>query len=145
MTAESQGRSGCVRADGARALRILIVEDDVDGALSTAMLLRFNGYEPQVAFDGPSALREVEGEQADVVLLDIELPGMDGYEVARRMRARAGGKNPFFIAITGYGREEDRQRSEEAGIDLHLLKPANPEELLALLVRLENIVLPPAG
>src|SRR4051812_8720569 len=91
-------------------LRVLVVEDNVDGAQSTAQLLHLYGFEPLVALDGLAALREAENGPPDVVLLDIGLPGLNGYEVARRLREQARNKTPFFIAITGYGQEEDRRR-----------------------------------
>jgi CheY-like chemotaxis protein len=124
-------------------MRVLVVEDDEDGARSLATLLRLHGYDPHVALDGAAALREAGRGQPDVVLLDIGLPGMDGYEVARRVREEAHGREPFIIAITGYGVEDDRSRSAAAGIDLHLLKPVDFVGLDRLLKRFEGLVLPP--
>jgi CheY-like chemotaxis protein len=94
----------------------------------------------RTAHDGPSALAVAQSFQPEVVLLDIGLPGMDGWEVARRLKAEAVGKPPFLIAVTGYGREENRQKSAEAGIDLHLVKPANPVVLTGLLKRFRRVV-----
>ena len=113
-----------------RSLSILLVEDHADTAASMELLLRLAGHEVRVARDGPSALRAAEAERHDVVLLDIGLPGMNGYEVAKRLTEA---QSPFLVAITGYGREVDQLRAREAGFDLHLLKPADPEGLLRLL------------
>jgi CheY-like chemotaxis protein len=121
-----------------RALRILIVEDQPDVADSQALLLSLEGHEIEVAPDGLTALEKARAREPDVVLLDIGLPGMDGYEVARRLQALPNGRRPFIIAVTGYGHEEQRNRSAEAGIDVHLLKPADPELLLRLLERLNK-------
>jgi CheY-like chemotaxis protein len=121
-------------------LRVLVVEDDADTAASVAILLRMDGHEVQVAGDGPNALRAAEASPPDVALLDLWLPGMDGYEVARRLQERAAEKKPLLIAITGCGQEPDRQRSAQAGIDLHLLKPVDPAALQRLLRRFERII-----
>src|SRR5262245_621285 len=127
---------------GHTRMSILIVEDNQDTSWTLDLILRKSGHDSRVACDGPCALSKFEERRPDVVLLDIGLPGMNGYEVARRMLAHPGQKKPFIIAITGYGREEDCRHSAEAGIDLHLLKPANPVTLLELLARLEHIILP---
>ncbi len=97
------------------------------------MILKTSGYEVRMAFDGPSALREAERYRPDAVLLDIGLPGMNGYEVARSLRQRAAFRRTPLVAITGYGQDEDRRRSREAGFDLHLTKPVDPGELLAFV------------
>src|SRR5262249_29428521 len=107
-----------------RPLRVLVAEDDDDTARSTALLLRLWGYEARTAADGPAALRAAAGAWADVILLDLGLPGVDGYEVARRLRRRPGGL-PLLVAVSGYGEAADRRRSREAGIHVHLTKPAN--------------------
>jgi CheY-like chemotaxis protein len=122
-------------------LQILVVEDDADTAASMAMMLRLRGHAVEVAGDGPTAVRMAEGRPPDVALLDIGLPGgMDGCEVARRLQEQATGKAPLLIAVTGYGEEADRRRSEEAGIDLHLLKPVDPRALERLLERFKTII-----
>jgi CheY-like chemotaxis protein len=123
-------------------LRILLVEDHDDTAKTTALLLQQDGYEVHVVADGPAALQATEAVEPDVVLLDVGLPGMDGYELAKCLRERMTAKRPFLVAITGYGTEEDRRRSEEAGIDLHLLKPVEFTELSRLLARFQAIVTP---
>jgi PAS domain S-box-containing protein len=113
--------------------RILIVDDNADAAETLALLLRLNGHDVQTALDGPAAVEAARAFQPDVALLDIGLPGMDGYEVARRLRREPGLKDVRLVAVTGYGREEDRLRSREAGFDHHLTKPVEPCVLLKLL------------
>jgi DNA-binding response OmpR family regulator len=103
-----------------------------------AQLLEFYGFRVEVAEDGPAALEAFRREPRDVVLLDIGLPHMDGYEVARRLRAARPKRRPWIIAVTGYGQEDDRRRSAEAGIDLHLVKPVDPEALLKPLREIET-------
>jgi PAS domain S-box-containing protein len=115
--------------------RVLVVDDNRDSAESIALLAEIWGHEVRTALDGPSALEIAAAYRPEVILLDIGLPGMDGYEVARRLRQRAGG-GPVLVAMTGYGMEEDRRRSREAGFDHHLVKPVDPEGLRALLADL---------
>jgi len=122
-------------ADSPLGSRILVVEDNADTAESMARLLRLLGYEVQIAHDGPRAIEMALRQRPDFVLLDIGLPGMDGYEVAVRLRQEASCQDAVLIAISGYGRSEDRQRSREAGIDHHLIKPIDHHELLALLAQ----------
>jgi len=112
--------------------RILVVDDSADIAESLAMLLRLRGHEVVVAQTGEDALRLAAETPPAVVLLDIGLPGMDGYEVCRRLRA-SGFEKTRIIAITGYGREQDRQRAKEAGFDVHTVKPVPFAELVKLL------------
>ena len=116
--------------------RILIVDDKVDGATTLAMLLGFSGHEIRTAFNGPEALKIAIEFNPEVVFLDIGLPGMNGYEVARHFRADPALSNTVLIAVTGWGSKEDRLRSEQAGFDEHLTKPvelATFEEMLARL------------
>jgi CheY-like chemotaxis protein len=115
-------------------LQILVAEDNPDCALSLAGLLRLCGHQRvQVVSDGASALATVETGVIDVVLLDLGLPVLNGWEVARRIRTMPLPKRPLIVAITGYGWPEDSQRSADAGIDFHLLKPTNPQDVLDLL------------
>jgi CheY-like chemotaxis protein len=100
------------------------------------MVLRLARHEIEIAADGRTAVERAAVAQPDVVLLDIGLPGMDGFEVAKRLKAMPARKRPFIVAITGYGQDEYRQRAAQAGIDLHFLKPVDPELLLRLLGRL---------
>jgi signal transduction histidine kinase/ActR/RegA family two-component response regulator len=118
-----------------RAVRILVVDDNVDGAASLAMLLRLWGHDVAVAHDGPAALRAADAQRPQVALLDIGLPGMDGYELARRLRARPGLDRTALVALTGWGQEEDRRRSQEAGFDHHLVKPVDLSALQELLAQ----------
>ncbi|WP_051946240.1 ATP-binding protein [Verrucomicrobium sp. BvORR106] len=113
--------------------RILVVDDNVHSAQGLARLLNRAGHETTVAHDGNQALTIAEEWAPHAVVLDIGLPGMDGYEVARRMRDFEGCRHALIIAVTGYGQEEDRQRSHEAGFDHHLVKPVGIAELKAIL------------
>jgi signal transduction histidine kinase/DNA-binding response OmpR family regulator len=117
-------------------LRVLVVDDNKDAADSIGLLLQLEGFEVQLAYDGFQALELVSDYSPDAVLLDIGLPLMDGYEVARRIRAQPSGKQVILIAGSGFGREEDRQRSADAGFDSHLTKPFDPQRLSNLLVTL---------
>jgi len=119
---------------GALRHSVLVVDDNVDSASSMAMMLRLVGHEVRVEHDGPAALERVAAEAPDVVLLDIGLPGMDGYEVARHLRARPDGHALRIYAMTGYATQEDRMKSREAGFDGHLVKPVMPAELLGLIL-----------
>ena len=125
-----------------RAVHVLVVEDDEDNAASLALLLRLNGYEVEVVADGTSALQAVRARLPDVVLLDIGLPKMDGWVVAKRIREETSWKKLLLVAISGYGTQADQRRSREAGIDLHFVKPVEPRELLKLLKRLQRIAIP---
>jgi two-component system CheB/CheR fusion protein len=113
--------------------RVLVVDDNEDAARMLAMLLELEGNQVSVAHDGPGALAAARTFHPDVVLLDISLPGMDGYEVARRVRQLPGMQGVVLIAQTGWGQEEDRHRSRAAGCDAHLLKPVELETLQELL------------
>jgi PAS domain S-box-containing protein len=115
--------------------RVLVVDDNKDAAQSLVMMLRLVGHEAALALDGASALRAAEAAPPDVVLCDIGMPGMNGYEVARRLRQQGGTGGPLLVAVTGFGSAEDRRRTAEAGFDAHLVKPVEPEELLRLLRR----------
>jgi len=121
----------------ARRLRVLVVDDNRDAGESMSLLLGMWGHDVTMAHDGTTALAIAEREQPQVVLLDIGLPGIDGYEVARRIRTQPGGENIALVAITGYGQAEDKQRAQEAGFALHLVKPIEPEALQRALARFE--------
>ena len=116
--------------------RVLVVEDNVDSAETLGMLLEMIGDEVTCVNDGVSALSAIQSFRPKVVLLDIGMPGMDGYEVARRARQMPEGKELALIALTGWGAREDRRRAKEAGFDHHLVKPVTLETLEALLARL---------
>jgi signal transduction histidine kinase len=113
--------------------RVLIVDDNRDGARSLSRLLQVLGTEVEIANDGASALERLGTFRPGVVLLDIGMPSMDGYEVARRIRSNPEFKNLLLIALTGWGQEQDRRRTAEAGFDHHLVKPAAIDDIVALL------------
>jgi CheY-like chemotaxis protein len=113
--------------------RVLVVDDNEDAAESIALLLSMGGHQVRVELNGPAALAAFPEFQPDVVLLDIGLPEIDGYEVARRLRDGQDGRELLLIALTGYGREEDVQRSREAGFDHHMVKPVDFPQLEALV------------
>ena len=113
--------------------RILVVDDNQDSAASLAMLLQITGHETYTAHDGAAAFEAAEKHRPDVVLLDIGLPALNGYEVCRRLRNQPWGKKIVIIALTGWGQEEDRRKSREAGFDGHLVKPVDYAALLTLL------------
>jgi CheY-like chemotaxis protein len=123
-------------------LHILTVEDDPNTAQNLARWLRSEGHEVDIASDGPAALRSAQVQEPDVVLLDIGLPGMSGYDVARHLYHHQGAKRPLLIAVTGQAGAQDRQQAAEAGIDLHLVKPVDPGQLNEVLRRFERIILP---
>jgi PAS domain S-box-containing protein len=116
-----------------KSLRILIVDDNRDSADSLAMLLRILDNDSHPAYDGQQGVDLAEEVRPDVILLDIGLPKLNGYDACRRIRARPWAKRVVLIAVTGWGQEEDRRRSREAGFDHHLVKPVDPQELLKLL------------
>jgi PAS domain S-box-containing protein len=113
--------------------RVLVVDDNVDAAQSLAKLLEMTGHETLLAYDGTSALQAAIDYRPEVVLLDIGLPGLDGYEVAERIRQQDGLKGVVLVALTGYGQDSDRQRSQEAGFDHHLVKPCDFDEIEKIL------------
>ncbi len=119
-----------------RAMRILVVDDNRDAADGMQVWLRQAGHEVRTAYDGGEALAAVEAFRPEVVLLDIGLPDMSGYEVARRLRSEDAIRDARLVAITGFGRPEDVALSREAGFDEHITKPADPEHVLRLLRRL---------
>jgi CheY-like chemotaxis protein len=112
--------------------RILIVEDDSDNREIMRILLELSGHEVHDAGDGPSGVEMAARVEPEVVLIDIGLPGLDGYEVARRIRAKLRDR-ARLVALSGYGQREDRQRAFAAGFDDHLVKPADPERLASII------------
>ncbi len=117
----------------ASSRRILVVDDNTDAATSLAVLLDLDGHETQTAFSSAEALQLADSFDPEVVLLDIGLPDMDGYEVARRLRLSARGAHRTLVALTGYGQQDDRQRARDAGFDAHLVKPVDFAALAKLL------------
>lgn len=122
-------------SEGART--VLIVDDNRDAADSLAMLLQFEGCTVNTAADGAEALAVFDRVQPEIVLLDIGLPDIDGYEVARRIRSRQGPRKTLLIALTGWGQEQDKKRAALAGFDEHLTKPVSLD-LLRMLMNVAN-------
>ena len=123
---EGDGKLGRLPAEVRTAAphrRVLVVDDNADAAHTLAVMLQFGRHEVEIAHDGAAALEKAAAFQPDLVLLDIGLPGMNGYEVARQMRAKSELEQTLLVAMTGYGQDEDRRRSVEAGFDRHLVKP----------------------
>ena len=118
-----------------RPRRVLVIEDNRDAAESMRALLRTDGHEVEVVHDGAAGLAKLEDFRADIVLLDIGLPRMDGFMVAHAIRERfaLAGRRPRLLALTGYGREEDRHAALTAGFDGHLAKPVDPRRLLQIV------------
>jgi CheY-like chemotaxis protein len=114
-------------------LRVLVVEDAEEAAELLKILLELWGHDVRVAHDGPAALAAFRIHQPEVILLDIGLPGMNGYDVAAQLRQQQGRNRPLIVALTGYGGEEDKRRSVAAGCDSHLTKPPDPNRLQLLL------------
>jgi len=131
-------RAGSVRSgeEGLPQRRVLVVDDNRDAAESLGTVLELLGAQVRLAHAGPEAIEAVAAYRPSVVLLDLGMPGMDGYEVARRLRARQGGAPLSIVALTGWGQDEDRRRTLEAGFDHHLVKPADIEQLQSLLASL---------
>lgn len=118
--------------------RILVVDDNVDAASSLAMMLKIMGHEVRTAHDGLEGVEVATAYRPDLILLDIGMPKLNGYEVCRRIREQPWGKNLFLVALTGWGQDEDRRRSQEAGFNHHLVKPVEPAALEELLAALES-------
>jgi CheY-like chemotaxis protein len=121
---------------------VLLAEADPGNAECMSLLLEVQGHRVRVARDGPSALRLAQADPPDVVLLEIRLPCLDGWEVARRLREQSLGRRPFCIAVTSCSTDEDRRRSLEVGIDLHLVKPVENRFLQAVLRRFQALIEP---
>jgi CheY-like chemotaxis protein/anti-sigma regulatory factor (Ser/Thr protein kinase) len=127
------GSSGSAEVETPAARRILVVDDNRDAADSLGMLLRMMGHEVETAHDGLEAVGAAAVFKPDIILLDVGLPRLNGYEAARRIRAQEGGPGIMLIAMTGWGQEEDRRRSREAGFDHHMTKPVEFEVLKRLI------------
>jgi CheY-like chemotaxis protein len=124
-------------------LRVLVVEDNDDIARSLAMLLELWGHDAEIVDRAEAALEAVRTRRPAVVLMDIGLPGMNGYEVAKMLRRQEGCDKLMLVAMTGYGEEEDRRRAQEAGFDRHLVKPVDPDVLQELLANCESLTRSP--
>ena len=125
----SVGVNSAIRNPQSAMRKVLLVEDNPDGAETLSTLLRLAGHEVRVATDGPTAVAAAADYRPDVAVVDIGLPGMDGYEVARRLRADPATSGAMLVAATGYGRDDDRRRAIDAGFDHHLVKPIDPAAL----------------
>jgi CheY-like chemotaxis protein/two-component sensor histidine kinase len=121
------------KATPGQARRTLVVDDNVDSADSLATLLRVTGHEAVIAHDGVEAVAAAERFRPEVVFLDIGMPRMNGYDAARRIRQESWGRDMLLVAVTGWGKDDDRLRSRDAGFDAHLVKPADSKDLLRLL------------
>ena len=120
----------------AASLRIVIADDSEDAAESLAALLEMTGHDVHVVFDGEAAVMAIQQLRPDVALLDVGMPKLNGYDVARRIRSDADTRHTYLVAITGWGQDSDRQRAEEAGFDAHLVKPVPPDVLQRALATL---------
>jgi CheY-like chemotaxis protein len=120
-------------SESAARRRVLVVDDNRDAAESLEMLLQLLGYDSRAACNGREALALAPEYRPDIVLIDLGMPGMDGYEVARALRAMAGFDEVLLVALTGYGSEEDRRLTRDAGIDRHLIKPVDLAALQSVL------------
>jgi len=125
--------SSAARELAPASLRILVADDSVDGAESLARLLGALGHDADVAFDGQAALDGMAQHAYDAAILDIGMPRVNGYEVARRVRAQERDRRILLVALTGWGQESDKQRALDAGFDRHLTKPVSPEQLVEAL------------
>jgi CheY-like chemotaxis protein len=128
--------AGVARPAGTATRRILVVDDNDDAREMLRVLLSMSGHEVIEARNGRDGIELAEAHGPDVALVDIGLPDLDGYEVARRLRAAPGGRRMGLIAITGYGQPEDQRRAYEAGFDAHLTKPVAPERLRQVMAGL---------
>ncbi len=129
----TNGRESTERQANPGGFKVLVVDDNRDGAESLALLLGLEGYDVRIARDGLAAIDTAIAFEPAIVILDIGLPGMDGYEVARQLRADSSTARVLLIALTGYGREQDKSRAIAAGFDHYLVKPVDPEQLQALI------------
>lgn len=117
-------------------LRVLVVDDNRDASETMSLLLGLWGHEVRSAADGPAALEAAAAQPPDVVLLDITLPGMSGYEVAKRVRANPALQDAVLVAMTGHGQAEDKKETRAAGFAYHLVKPVEPDVLQKLLAQI---------
>lgn len=116
--------------------KILVVDDNVDAAFTLQMLLKIKGHHAHISHSGEQAIADAAALKPDVILMDISMPGMNGYDACRHIRASPEGRQTVIVALTGFGKEEDRRLSHEAGFDAHLLKPVDIKTLLDTLQNL---------
>src|SRR5262249_56416876 len=126
--------------DGQQALRILIVDDNQDSAETLATLMRLYGFEADTATDGLMALKVAQIRRPQIILIDLAMPGMDGYQVADQLRAQMAPAPIVLAAVSGYVREADRKRSAEAGFERHFAKPVDLRELHSWLIQVADRV-----
>jgi CheY-like chemotaxis protein len=119
--------------------RVLVVDDNRDSAEAVALFLKLSGHDTHIAHDGLEAVEQTARLNPDIILLDIGLPKINGFEAARRIREQSNGKRPVLVALTGWGQDADRQRSRDAGFDAHMVKPVDPAALASLLVELPEV------
>lgn len=129
----SSGRNASIRSYRSPPARVLAVEDDEEAAESLGLILELLGHQARVVHDGPSALEALRHDSPDIMLIDVGLPGMNGYELARVIRGDPEHRDLVLAAVTGYGRPEDRDRAHEAGFDHHLVKPVDLAVLRAIV------------
>jgi CheY-like chemotaxis protein len=132
------------RVDGTRPVSVLVVDDLTDAADSAAAVLSMCGFETRTAYSGEAAVAAAADRLPDVVLFDIFMPGMDGWELARRLRAASPVRRPLLVAVTAAGADADRKKSDDVGVDLHLVKPVDPAALVGLVRRFERVIAPGA-
>jgi CheY-like chemotaxis protein len=123
---------GTVRAAPARRHRVLVVDDNRDFAVSLGTVLEFNGHEVRLAFDGASGLAQALEFRPEIAFLDLGLPGLSGFDLARRLRADPTTRAAMLVALTGWGQDKDRAQSSAAGFDVHFVKPVDPEAIARL-------------
>jgi CheY-like chemotaxis protein len=129
--------TGPVGALPASELRVLVVDDNRDAATTLTMLLKMVGNQVRIAHDGEEAVLAAGEFQPDVVLLDIGMPKLNGYDAARRIRSHGWGKDMILIALTGWGQDDDKLRAKDAGFDQHLVKPVDPRALMNMIAGLQ--------
>jgi CheY-like chemotaxis protein len=138
MTSDSPRPEQPPAAPSAPAQTILLADDNRDAIDALAELLRMSGHEVHLAHEGLAAVEMALRLQPDVIVLDIGMPGLNGYDAARRIRAQPWAANAFLIAATGWGQEDDRRKASAAGFDLHLTKPFDPDQLTDLIARRQS-------
>jgi CheY-like chemotaxis protein len=138
MASASAAMEAAKAIKGVKARRILVVDDNGDAAALLAVLLQLEGHEVQTAAGGDEAIDTVESFRPEVILMDLEMPGIDGFEASRRIRARPWGSTVLIAAVTGWGQDVDRRRAQEAGVDLHFVKPVDTTALLGVVTRSLN-------
>ena len=138
IEAEPRVEATAAHASSASARDILVIEDNDDARETLCILLQMSGHRVEMASEGVTGLEKALALQPEIVLVDVGLPRLDGYEIARRIRASRGLRQPFLVAITGYGASEDRQRALDAGFDVHVVKPVDPVALATIVAAADS-------